>query len=257
MQRKTRSSKMVTRALQVSTWSCIANHRYRCAAGTLPEVQFIDLTLVFFRLTVSRRRCCSARIIRRACEPYSGATLCTSAWCACISCLERGQTHLHLLVQLNKASQHGRAKGAEQVLPAGLRSGEVAQGQETERQHHESSHDASHEHSVFYLRSLHVQGNQVQHHQRRCGRRDVLGHPNLSVCLQHSDRLVVTVPGHCLLIALCCLVRFYLRCSTCAAEITMKTDPENTDYTMEHGASRNYEPWREKAKQTNTALADR
>ncbi|KAL3151206.1 hypothetical protein ABBQ38_013049 [Trebouxia sp. C0009 RCD-2024] len=37
----------------------------------------------------------------------------------------------------------------------------------------------------------------------------------------------------------------------------MKTDPENTDYTMEHGASRNYEPWREKAKQTNTALADR
>ncbi len=37
----------------------------------------------------------------------------------------------------------------------------------------------------------------------------------------------------------------------------MKTDPENTDYTMEHGASRNYEPWREKAKETNAALADR
>ena len=37
----------------------------------------------------------------------------------------------------------------------------------------------------------------------------------------------------------------------------MKTDPENTDYTMEHGASRNYEPWREKAKATNAALADR
>lgn len=54
-----------------------------------------------------------------------------------------------------------------------------------------------------------------------------------------------------------CMDRFYLRCSTCAAEITMKTDPENTDYTMEHGASRNYEPWREKAKETNAALADR
>lgn len=60
-----------------------------------------------------------------------------------------------------------------------------------------------------------------------------------------------------MLIALLKLHRFYLRCSTCAAEITMKTDPENTDYTMEHGASRNYEPWREKAKETNAALADR
>lgn len=37
----------------------------------------------------------------------------------------------------------------------------------------------------------------------------------------------------------------------------MKTDPENTDYTMEHGASRNYEPWRAKAKDVNTALAER
>lgn len=54
-----------------------------------------------------------------------------------------------------------------------------------------------------------------------------------------------------------CTFRFYLRCSTCAAEITMKTDPENTDYTMEHGASRNYEPWRAKAKDVNTALAER
>jgi len=24
----------------------------------------------------------------------------------------------------------------------------------------------------------------------------------------------------------------------------MKTDPQNSDYTMEAGASRNYEPWR-------------
>ena len=66
-----------------------------------------------------------------------------------------------------------------------------------------------------------------------------------------------SVFSECMLTAGLCVHRFYLRCSTCAAEITMKTDPENTDYTMEHGASRNYEPWREKAKETNAALADR
>jgi hypothetical protein len=31
----------------------------------------------------------------------------------------------------------------------------------------------------------------------------------------------------------------------CSAEITFKTDPKNTDYSAEHGASRNFEPWRE------------
>jgi len=31
----------------------------------------------------------------------------------------------------------------------------------------------------------------------------------------------------------------------CSAEITFKTDPKNTDYIAEHGASRNFEPWRE------------
>jgi len=31
----------------------------------------------------------------------------------------------------------------------------------------------------------------------------------------------------------------------CSAEITFKTDPKNTDYQAEHGASRNFEPWRE------------
>ncbi|CAD7703917.1 unnamed protein product [Ostreobium quekettii] len=42
------------------------------------------------------------------------------------------------------------------------------------------------------------------------------------------------------------LYRFYFRCSHCSAEVTMKTDPKNSDYEVEHGASRNYEPWREK-----------
>jgi hypothetical protein len=34
----------------------------------------------------------------------------------------------------------------------------------------------------------------------------------------------------------------------CSAEITFKTDPKNTDYAAEHGASRNFEPWREEAE---------
>ena len=53
------------------------------------------------------------------------------------------------------------------------------------------------------------------------------------------------------------IFRFYWRCSTCAAEITMKTDPENTDYTVEHGATRNYEPWREKDASKNQLAAER
>jgi len=50
----------------------------------------------------------------------------------------------------------------------------------------------------------------------------------------------------------CVAVSYYLlvftesRFSTlCSAEITFKTDPKNTDYAAEHGASRNFEPWRE------------
>jgi len=37
----------------------------------------------------------------------------------------------------------------------------------------------------------------------------------------------------------------YVNSILCSAEITFKTDPKNTDYTAEHGASRNFEPWRE------------
>jgi hypothetical protein len=51
--------------------------------------------------------------------------------------------------------------------------------------------------------------------------------------------------------------RFYFRCSACAAEMTMKTDPENADYTVEKGATRNYEPWREKDKDKAAAAAQR
>lgn len=41
------------------------------------------------------------------------------------------------------------------------------------------------------------------------------------------------------------ILRFYIKCSFCSAEIAFKTDPKNADYTMESGATRNFELWRE------------
>jgi len=49
--------------------------------------------------------------------------------------------------------------------------------------------------------------------------------------------------------------RFYIKCLRCNAEITFKTDPQNSDYTAEHGCSRNFEPWRDK-EQKEEALND-
>jgi len=40
------------------------------------------------------------------------------------------------------------------------------------------------------------------------------------------------------------IFRFYFKCTKCSAELTMKTDPQNSDYVVESGASRNFEPWR-------------
>ncbi|KAA1476600.1 DUF572-domain-containing protein [Dentipellis sp. KUC8613] len=52
------------------------------------------------------------------------------------------------------------------------------------------------------------------------------------------------------------IFRFYIKCTLCSAEITFKTDPKNTDYAAEHGASRNFEPWREeKAVEEEDKLA--
>ena len=53
------------------------------------------------------------------------------------------------------------------------------------------------------------------------------------------------------------IFRFFFRCNRCSAEITMKTDPKNSDYTVESGASRNYEPWRDKATQEEEAERER
>jgi hypothetical protein len=42
-----------------------------------------------------------------------------------------------------------------------------------------------------------------------------------------------------------CVLTLFIYSTLCSAEITFKTDPKNTDYAAEHGASRNFEPWRE------------
>eukprot|EP00026_Physarum_polycephalum_P011840 Phypoly_transcript_12085.p1 GENE.Phypoly_transcript_12085~~Phypoly_transcript_12085.p1 ORF type:complete len:382 (+),score=95.88 Phypoly_transcript_12085:35-1147(+) len=44
------------------------------------------------------------------------------------------------------------------------------------------------------------------------------------------------------------IFRFYIKCTRCSAELTIKTDPKNSDYQCEWGASRNFEPWRENKK---------
>lgn len=53
------------------------------------------------------------------------------------------------------------------------------------------------------------------------------------------------------------IFRFYFKCSRCYAEITMKTDPKNHDYVCEHGATRNYEPWRDIQHAENVLRAKR
>ncbi|CAO2823327.1 unnamed protein product [Amaranthus hypochondriacus] len=40
------------------------------------------------------------------------------------------------------------------------------------------------------------------------------------------------------------IFRFYFKCTKCSAELAIKTDPQNSDYVVEAGASRNFEPWR-------------
>lgn len=53
------------------------------------------------------------------------------------------------------------------------------------------------------------------------------------------------------------IFRFYIKCTRCSAELTIKTDPKNSDYQCEWGASRNFEPWRENKKAEEQAKEKR
>lgn len=53
------------------------------------------------------------------------------------------------------------------------------------------------------------------------------------------------------------IYRFYIRCPTCAAEITYRTDPQRADYRCESGAKRNFEPWREEKEEEERAKTRR
>eukprot|EP00850_Spirogloea_muscicola_P002358 SM000009S23487 [mRNA] locus=s9:224878:226394:- [translate_table: standard] len=53
------------------------------------------------------------------------------------------------------------------------------------------------------------------------------------------------------------IFRFYFKCTRCSAELVMKTDPQNSDYTMEAGATRNFEPWRAKDEAEDVARRER
>ena len=43
--------------------------------------------------------------------------------------------------------------------------------------------------------------------------------------------------------------RFYIKCTQCSQSLTFLTDPKNADYEMENGGTRNYEVYKDKAKQ--------
>ncbi|KAJ3311626.1 hypothetical protein HDV04_003890 [Boothiomyces sp. JEL0838] len=53
------------------------------------------------------------------------------------------------------------------------------------------------------------------------------------------------------------IYRFKIACPCCAAEITFKTDPKNTDYVAERGALRNFEPWRDETRSHQEVKADK
>eukprot|EP01119_Soliformovum_irregulare_P015300 TRINITY_DN4295_c0_g1_i1.p1 TRINITY_DN4295_c0_g1~~TRINITY_DN4295_c0_g1_i1.p1 ORF type:complete len:271 (+),score=67.71 TRINITY_DN4295_c0_g1_i1:69-881(+) len=53
------------------------------------------------------------------------------------------------------------------------------------------------------------------------------------------------------------IFRFYMKCTNCCSEFTIKTDPQNSDYTAELNCSRNFEPWRENERLREEAKLER
>jgi hypothetical protein len=51
--------------------------------------------------------------------------------------------------------------------------------------------------------------------------------------------------------------RFYMKCTRCKGEFTIKTDPERADYIAELNVSRNFEPWRNTESQIEEAKEKR
>ena len=51
--------------------------------------------------------------------------------------------------------------------------------------------------------------------------------------------------------------RFYIKCDHCSRTITFLTDPENTDYEMESGGTRNYEVYKDKKKTEEELAAEK
>eukprot|EP01105_Mastigella_eilhardi_P020447 TRINITY_DN4876_c0_g1_i1.p1 TRINITY_DN4876_c0_g1~~TRINITY_DN4876_c0_g1_i1.p1 ORF type:complete len:445 (+),score=152.11 TRINITY_DN4876_c0_g1_i1:72-1337(+) len=53
------------------------------------------------------------------------------------------------------------------------------------------------------------------------------------------------------------IFRFYMKCTRCSSEFTIKTDPQNADYQCEVGVGRNFEPWRATEKAEEEARKQR
>ena len=51
--------------------------------------------------------------------------------------------------------------------------------------------------------------------------------------------------------------RFYIKCTVCSRPITFLTDPQNADYEMESGATRNYEVHKDKERTDEDMAAER
>ncbi|CAH1250540.1 splicing factor YJU2-like [Branchiostoma lanceolatum] len=53
------------------------------------------------------------------------------------------------------------------------------------------------------------------------------------------------------------IFRFYIKCPRCCAEISFRTDPENTDYVVEQGATRNFQAMEMVEKEEERAQKER